>query len=76
MNRLGKYICKEAADPANANMRVDMQNAHFLATFDGRAYFAPGADTAQRVLDVGTGTGIWAIQFGFSPLFAVVWSPG
>ncbi|EXJ63633.1 uncharacterized protein A1O5_11394 [Cladophialophora psammophila CBS 110553] len=41
----------------------NLQNQHFLATFGGRAHFAPGAETAQRVLDVGTGTGIWAIQY-------------
>lgn len=74
-SRLGKYICKEVASPADSNMRVDMQNAHFLATFDGRAYLAPAAETAQRVLDVGTGTGIWAIQYGFSPLCAVFGLP-
>jgi ubiquinone/menaquinone biosynthesis C-methylase UbiE len=43
---------------------VDIQNHHFRITFDGRQYFAPGADSAKRVLDVGTGTGIWAIEFG------------
>lgn len=32
-------------------------------------HFAPGADHAQRVLDVGTGTGIWAIDYGKSPPF-------
>lgn len=41
-----------------------MQHAHFVATFNGKTHFSPGAETAQRVLDVGTGTGIWAIQFG------------
>lgn len=43
---------------------VDIQNHHLRVTFDGRQYFAPGADSAKRVLDVGTGTGIWAIEFG------------
>lgn len=41
-----------------------MQNHHFLVTFGGKMHFAPGAEYAQRVLDVGTGTGIWAIDFG------------
>ncbi|KKZ65565.1 hypothetical protein EMCG_08590, partial [[Emmonsia] crescens] len=46
--------------------RKDMQNHHFLVTFGGKMHFAPGADHAQRVLDVGTGTGIWAIDYGKS----------
>jgi methylase of polypeptide subunit release factors len=33
-------------------------------TFGGKRYFSPNADTAKRVLDVGTGTGIWAVEFG------------
>ncbi|KAF5983492.1 demethylmenaquinone methyltransferase [Fusarium coicis] len=30
---------------------------------DGELYFAPLEDNIQKVLDVGTGTGIWAIDF-------------
>ncbi|KAH7171236.1 S-adenosyl-L-methionine-dependent methyltransferase [Dactylonectria macrodidyma] len=43
--------------------RLDLQNHHLLLTFGGKKYFAPGAETAKRVLDVGTGTGVWAIDF-------------
>jgi len=61
---LEKGASAELNCPASGReSRLDMQNAHFLATFDGRAYLAPAAETAQRVLDVGTGTGIWAIQY-------------
>jgi SAM-dependent methyltransferase len=56
----GKYILPNDEDE---NYRLDIQNHHFLLTFDGRQHFAPGANTAKRVLDVGTGTGIWAIEF-------------
>ncbi|KAH6884923.1 S-adenosyl-L-methionine-dependent methyltransferase [Thelonectria olida] len=43
--------------------RLDLQNHHLLLTFGGKSYFSPNADTAKRVLDVGTGTGVWAIDF-------------
>ncbi|KAH6987061.1 S-adenosyl-L-methionine-dependent methyltransferase [Ilyonectria destructans] len=43
--------------------RLDLQNHHLLLTFGGKKYFAPYADTAKRVLDIGTGTGVWAIDF-------------
>ncbi|KAJ9142910.1 Methyltransferase [Pleurostoma richardsiae] len=56
----GKYILPNDEEENN---RLDLQNQHFFVTFDGRQYFAPGAETAKRVLDVGTGTGIWAIDF-------------
>ncbi|KAH7118582.1 TAM domain methyltransferase [Dactylonectria estremocensis] len=56
----GKYILPNDDDE---NDRLDIQNHHFLLTFDGQYCFCPGADDAKRVLDVGTGTGIWAIEF-------------
>jgi hypothetical protein len=45
---------------------ADLQNHQLLLTFGGKKCFAPNADTAKRVLDVGTGTGIWAVEFGTS----------
>ncbi|KAK1750094.1 S-adenosyl-L-methionine-dependent methyltransferase [Echria macrotheca] len=37
---------------------------HFMTIlFDDQLYLAPIGDHPQRVLDVGTGTGIWAIDF-------------
>ncbi|KAI3545095.1 hypothetical protein CSPX01_05301 [Colletotrichum filicis] len=48
--------------------RLDLQHNVFLLTFDNRLGLAPpcqkGAEVPGRVLDVGTGTGIWAIDFG------------
>ena len=29
-----------------------------------KLYYAPLSDKLKKVLDVGTGTGIWAIEFG------------
>ncbi|KAM0353159.1 hypothetical protein ACHAO7_000080 [Fusarium culmorum] len=43
--------------------RLDLQNHQLLLTFSGKRYFAPNAETAKRVLDIGTGTGIWAVEF-------------
>jgi hypothetical protein len=49
---------------ANMMYLTDIQNHQFSITFDGRSCFSPGANSARRVLDVGTGTGVWAIDFG------------
>lgn len=35
----------------------------YIITLDGKRALNPGADTAKRVLDLGTGTGIWALEF-------------
>lgn len=46
--------------------RLDLQHHLFTLTFSNRLHLCPlGADGKQihRVLDVGTGTGIWAIDF-------------
>ncbi|KAF9870700.1 hypothetical protein CkaCkLH20_11802 [Colletotrichum karsti] len=47
--------------------RLDLQHALFLLTFNNKLGNAPPAakeGKVGRVLDVGTGTGIWAIDFG------------
>ena len=31
---------------------------------EGRLFYAPIGQSPQRVLDIATGTGIWAIDFG------------
>lgn len=45
----------------------DIQHNMWLLTFDNRLGTAPPNDPNSkvgRVLDVGTGTGIWAMEFG------------
>lgn len=43
--------------------RLDLQHNLFLLTLNGSLYCAPLPSDIKSVLDVGTGTGIWAIDF-------------
>lgn len=47
------------------NDRLDLQNHVFLLTLEGKLYSAPIPEEQilHRVLDAGTGTGIWAVDF-------------
>ena len=45
------------------NDRLDFQHAMFQLTLGGKLHLAPIPSDVQNVLDVGTGTGIWAIDF-------------
>ncbi|KAK0709352.1 S-adenosyl-L-methionine-dependent methyltransferase [Lasiosphaeria miniovina] len=45
--------------------RLDMTHQLMLAGLNGRLYLAPvDMEKVQSILDVGTGTGIWAIEMG------------
>jgi len=41
-----------------------MLHEMFLTLLDRKLYLAPIGESPRRVLDLGTGTGIWAIDFG------------
>jgi SAM-dependent methyltransferase len=43
--------------------RLDMQHAMFLRALEGNLILAPVEGDIHEVLDLGTGTGIWAIEF-------------
>jgi len=46
-------------------MKTDLQHNIFKIMLDGKLHTAPISNT-RRVLDLATGTGIWAIEFGKS----------
>ncbi|ATZ57349.1 hypothetical protein BCIN_14g04960 [Botrytis cinerea B05.10] len=57
--RDGKYLMPNDDDEQD---RMDLLHHVFNLVLDGKLYLAP-IENPQRVLDVGTGTGIWAIDF-------------
>lgn len=44
--------------------RLDIMHAMMLATMSRKLFLAPISQTPRYVLDLGTGTGLWAIDFG------------
>jgi ubiquinone/menaquinone biosynthesis C-methylase UbiE len=41
-----------------------MQHQLWIMTLDNHLHLAPVKENPQNVLDIGTGTGIWAIDYG------------
>jgi SAM-dependent methyltransferase len=58
----GKYVYPNDEPEMD---RLDLQHHLFSLTFDGKLFTCPVAQKRQihQVLDAGTGTGIWAIDF-------------
>ena len=42
--------------------RMDLVHHIYSLLLDGKLYLAPVGKTPQRILDLGTGTGIWAMD--------------
>ncbi|KAB5578083.1 S-adenosyl-L-methionine-dependent methyltransferase [Coniochaeta sp. 2T2.1] len=42
--------------------RDDMKHAMMLELTDGKLFYAPIGDHPQKIIDLGTGTGIWAVD--------------
>ena len=57
--RHGRYPIPN--DEAEQN-REDMLHAMMLEVTNGKLFFAPITEHPQKILDLGTGTGIWAIE--------------
>jgi hypothetical protein len=54
-------------DVSLTHSRADLQHNLFTITFDNKLGLAPPNDAdsdVKNVLDIGTGTGIWATDFG------------
>ncbi|KXX81535.1 Demethylmenaquinone methyltransferase [Madurella mycetomatis] len=52
-----------APNDTQQNEGLDLFHNCMLMMMEGKLFFAPIGNSPQRVLDVGTGTGIWAIDF-------------
>jgi methylase of polypeptide subunit release factors len=63
-----KLLVSWKSGPANHHWtqaeqdRMDLHHEIMLRTLGGELHKAPIASNPQRILDVGTGTGIWAID--------------
>lgn len=48
-----------------SDLKADLQHHMYFLTLDSKLYAAPiPKEQLNRVLDLGTGTGIWAMDFG------------
>ncbi|CZS95672.1 related to methyltransferase [Rhynchosporium agropyri] len=56
----GKYL---SPNDDSEQERLDLQHHLFMLTFSKKLHLCPLPEKLHRVLDVGTGTGIWAIDF-------------
>jgi ubiquinone/menaquinone biosynthesis C-methylase UbiE len=57
------YGSNEERPPVLNILLIDLQHSILLQVLDDMLYLAPLSDDITHVLDIGTGTGIWAIEF-------------
>ncbi|KAH7185148.1 S-adenosyl-L-methionine-dependent methyltransferase [Fusarium flagelliforme] len=61
-----------ASNDAQQNEAIDIIHHYLLLALDEKLHLAPVKDDVKSVLDVGTGTGIWAIDFADEHPYAEV----
>ncbi|CAP71748.1 uncharacterized protein PODANS_6_7000 [Podospora anserina S mat+] len=59
--RYGRYPIPNDDQEQN---REDMKHAMMMELTDGKPYLSPIGPNPQKIIDIGTGTGIWAIEMG------------
>ncbi|KAI0118355.1 S-adenosyl-L-methionine-dependent methyltransferase [Nemania sp. FL0031] len=57
----GKYLLP---NDEREQKRLDFQHQLYTSLLNGKLFLSPVGDRLRNVLDVGTGTGIWAIEVG------------
>ncbi|KAI1309666.1 S-adenosyl-L-methionine-dependent methyltransferase [Xylaria venustula] len=57
----GKYLLP---NDEGEQKRLDYQHQLYTAVLNGKLFISPIGDRLRHVLDVGTGTGIWAVEVG------------
>jgi ubiquinone/menaquinone biosynthesis C-methylase UbiE len=62
-NNRSRMFNRVQISPSACNQKLDLEHHLFLLTFGGKLALAPVGNQLHRVLDVGTGTGYWAIDF-------------
>jgi hypothetical protein len=63
LNRLGEFFLGQRMR-IDAELQKDMQHKMWSITLNGKLHLASIGPTPENVLDIGTGTGVWAIEFG------------
>ncbi|KAM0351275.1 hypothetical protein ACHAP4_009414 [Fusarium culmorum] len=63
VSKLSPNKYSRASNDDQQNEAIDIIHHYLLLALDGKLHLAPVGDDAKSVLDVGTGTGIWAIDF-------------
>lgn len=59
-NRKEKVLTEQGPNDETANEQQDVAHHMYYLTLDGKLHLAP-LKNPQEILDVGTGTGIWAM---------------
>ncbi|KAI0405519.1 S-adenosyl-L-methionine-dependent methyltransferase [Xylaria palmicola] len=57
----GKYLLP---NDEKEQKRLDFQHQLYTAVLNGKLYIAPVGDHVRNILDIGTGTGAWAVEVG------------